>query len=144
MPKQPPIVIRAMAPGDLPLILDSWVRTSRSADPWIPTRTHDVALGRHLERLTASCPIWVAANREDSERILGWICADPRSCVLHWVWVREPWRRAGIASALVAQVARETQGLLMFTGWSQLGSGLAKSLTGLKPWPDCYRPDLGR
>jgi GNAT superfamily N-acetyltransferase len=142
--QQPPIVIRAMVPGDLPLVLDSWVRTSRSADPWAPTQTHDVAMGRHLERLTACASVWAAANREDADRVLGWICAEPSRGLLHWVWVREPWRRAGIASALVGAVARECQGPLMFTGWSHLGVELARSLQGLKPWPDCYRPDLGR
>lgn len=142
--KSPPIAIRALRPGDLPLVLDSWVRTSRSSAPWAPTRTHDCALGRHLEGLTSRAAVWVAANREDEDRILGWLCGDPRGGLLHWVWVREPWRRAGIASALVAQVALETEGPLTITGWSQLGAALARTLAGLKPWPDCYRPDLGR
>jgi GNAT superfamily N-acetyltransferase len=145
MAKQPPIVIRAMVPGDLPLVLDSWVRTSRGADPWVPTRTHDVALGRHLDRLIPGAAVWVAANREDSDRVLGWVCADPSRSLLHWAWTREAWRRAGIASALVGMVTSESRGPLAVTGWSQLGAGLFRSLSSaLRPWPDCYRPDLGR
>jgi hypothetical protein len=120
------------------------VRTSRSAAPWAPTQTHDVAIGRHLEHLIPTQAVWVAANREDADRVLGWICGDPRRGLWHWVWVREPWRRVDIATLLVAQVARESEGPLSFTGWSHLGSEFVRTLEGLRPWPDCYRPDLGR
>jgi len=134
-----------MEPGDRPLILETWIRTSRSCDPWIDHTRHDYSMARHLERLLSRCPTWVAANREADDRILGWLCADVRRGLLHWVWVRQDWRRIGIAKELVAAAAREAVcGLRAFTGWSPSGVCLVRRLPGFQPWPECYRPDLGR
>lgn len=144
--QQSPATIRKMLEGDRPLVLDSWCSTAaRNVAQWVPEGMRARLYRRHMLGLLASSSVWVACNREAEDRILGWLCGDVQRGLVHWAWTREDWRRMGIMRSLVIRMQDEAGKALASTGWTKLGGRAVASLIGIMlPWPDCYRPDLGR
>lgn len=95
---------------DRSFIVSTWSRSfklSHSAglihsDDW-PTVMH-TQLERILDRDGARALI--ACDRDDGDYFYGWIAADTtdRIPVLHYVYVKEPYRRAGIARQLFTAI----------------------------------------
>jgi GNAT superfamily N-acetyltransferase len=140
-------VIRKMAPGDRALVASSWTHGARGASAWWHGDEYARAASRGVDGLLDRCACWVLANPDDINRILGWTCVGTSGVtpVVHWIWVREDWRRLGLARRLLAHVLTETTARLAVSGWSRMGSDLARGCAEMfKPWPDCFRPDLGR
>lgn len=48
----------------------------------------------------------VACSPEDEHQIYGWLCGETqaRRVLLHYVWVKSPYRRQGVASLLASQL----------------------------------------
>jgi len=98
------IKIRPMTPDDMAFIVDSWVKSLDARAIWsriIPESTfisyHRRAIFKVLERARVS----VAVLPDEPTIILGWCCFDPPG-ILHYVLVKNEFRRRGIATALIA------------------------------------------
>lgn len=103
-----PILIRPGDSGDTNYVRSSWLRShadsalarclGRSA---YMTGHHDV-IDALLERAT----LRVACSVTHRATIVGWACVEPAD-VVHYVFVREEFRRYGVARRLLADVTGE-------------------------------------
>lgn len=102
-----PIVLREALPGDMALVLDSWQKSLAAA----------IARGRHTHRFERlllrrgaldlaqelvrrpGVRVTVAAYDADPSLLVGWACTEED--MLHWVYVRKDYRRAGVCTWLV-------------------------------------------
>lgn len=92
--------LRPMVPGDRSFIIDMWLKSrprmfGRALDP----RAYWRGQNRLCNGLLDSCAALVACWTEDPDFIMGW--AVTSSSAVHYVWVREDYRRTGIATDLL-------------------------------------------
>jgi hypothetical protein len=98
----PPLQLRPYAaPGDEPLVYSSWIRQVADLPPLAGTdpREHRDVIGALLARSL----VLVACNPACPDQVYGYVCAEPPDA-LHFVYVRNTWRRFGIGSLLVGQI----------------------------------------
>lgn len=99
--------LRLAVPGDLPLVVQTYVRHWPKAilASELPRGWAQVA-----ERFVAACflrgLITVACAPDDEDQILGYSIAErrPERAVVHWLYVRGPFRRFGVARRMMAAV----------------------------------------
>lgn len=117
MPKKYPLEIEIRPPteADLPYIYSSWIRSWLNAPEfaktecgscgasvpkpdrgWAGAATHSV-----ITRLLRSCSCAVACDPKDMSQVFGFIVGDPEGRVLHWIYVKFPFRRAGVGTRLM-------------------------------------------
>lgn len=100
-----PVLIRQVAPGDLPYLFSTWLRDLRDADGGpLPDDLWYPAHRELIERLLASPNVTalVAAASDAPDEILGYVVAEPGE-VLWWVTVRRPLRKNGLAKRLLTE-----------------------------------------
>lgn len=95
---------REYMPSDKAFILATWLRALRFGNSWynlIDAKVYYAVYHAVLENLLAksTTTIRVACLKDDPEVILGFsVYESPR---LHWVYIKQAWRKLGIARALV-------------------------------------------
>lgn len=90
--------------NDIPCIFSTWANHVRKADPFCrmnPDEFRDHKR-RVMETLIVRAPVAVAHYPGHPDQILGWMCGDGVKNVLHFVFVKEPFRGNGIARSLVS------------------------------------------
>lgn len=97
----PPLILRPYAPGDEALVYSSWINQVRNCAPLAgqDPREHRRVVAALLDR----CPPVVACHPDCPDQVYGYVCAEPPNA-LHFVYVRNTWRRFGIGSMLVGHV----------------------------------------
>lgn len=105
MNEAPPFRIRPAAPTDVPFILNSWLRHYHEHGEGarhVPNDVYFSAQGHHglVVKLLRESTVLVACTDDDQDAILGWACLAPP--VLHYVYVKAPFRRLGIGRALLS------------------------------------------
>jgi len=95
--------MRGAYPTDLGLIVKSWVQEMRHA-PFSKGVPDDVFFAEHrrvvlalVRRAWTTC----AVNVEDENHIYGFVTFELAPERLHWVYVKEPYRRIGLGQALL-------------------------------------------
>lgn len=103
-----PVVLRAAGKADIPFITSSWLKSYRdsAAVKGVPNTIYYASHHRVLEHLIPRSTVLVAANPDATEQILGWICAElvNGAFVLHFLYVKNVFRRFGLAQKLVASL----------------------------------------
>lgn len=101
------LVFRPVAPDELSFVLDSWLKSYRGS-PWAGVlrnnRYFEETRGT-IEDLLARGAKLNACVVEETQRIVGFICnesKDLQACI-HYVYVKDPYRRLGVAKELVRQ-----------------------------------------
>lgn len=98
-----PIAVRLARPADLAFIRNSWLRSYHEHGPLnhVPNDVFFADAGHWgvVDRCLRGSATLVAYPLHDSDSILGWACAGPS--VLHYTYVKAPFRRLGIARALL-------------------------------------------
>ena len=98
-------VVQPCAPGHIPFILSSWVKTAQSAfsrggqTAWICRAAH--ALAWEIMQGHGSACV-VATAPDDGDHVYGY--AVVRDGVLEMVYVKAAFRRAGVATAMLARL----------------------------------------
>lgn len=100
-----PVAIRLAVDADLPFIRNSWLRNYHEHGEGARHVPNDVyfANAGHwgvVDRCLRAGATLVATPEGDDHSILGWACASPN--VLHYVYVKAPFRRLGITPRLLA------------------------------------------
>ena len=109
-----PLAFRPAADADVPLILNSWLMSYRNS-AFAKAIPNDVYFGdnghrgRILSLLAGEPYLLVACSPEDEDDVRGWICATVPAergeltdhAVVHYVYVKQIWRRHGIATRLL-------------------------------------------
>lgn len=97
-----PITIREMREGDRNLVFSSWLKSNAtSATARVAGHTAYYS-GQHalIERLMQAGTVRVVCSQASPDTIVGWASMEPG--VVHYVWVREEFRRAGVAKMLLS------------------------------------------
>jgi len=60
--------------------------------------------GHHkvIEKTLKKSSCLIAAHADDHDQIIGWICTEDKN-ILHYIYVKSPFRRSGIAELLIAE-----------------------------------------
>lgn len=98
---------RALEPDELPFVLDSWSRSWRTSEyaGTVPNHLQPTVVRELLGGLLArGAKITVAVI---GSRIAGYVCHERKGkqAVIHWAYVKDPFRRQGIGSSLVLFVS---------------------------------------
>lgn len=106
--------VRAGGPADVNFIYATWLRSYRHSSQFAARiqdavfyRYHQAAIARILQRGAA---VNVCTPQGEPELILGYAVAE--GCVLHFVYVKKPFRRGGIGLALAGKPE-------LFTHWTK-------------------------
>lgn len=106
--------------------MDTWFRSYRTS-PWagvIPNHLYFPTMREMLAGLVARGAKLTAAavGTEAGERVLGWVCHEDKGAdtVLHFVYVKDPFRRQGLGKALVDYVIGSGEGRLLYTHRTRL------------------------
>lgn len=112
----PPIAIRAAKPYDTPLIFSSWLRSYKACrDKHVEQTVYFKEHHKLIDRLLAEGQVLVATPQDDADTILGW-CVKSGGC-LHFVYVKEAFRRLGIGKALVGEFEQHSHLTPYFVKW---------------------------
>jgi GNAT superfamily N-acetyltransferase len=90
----------------------TWLGGARKCPAWraVPWDVFDRGHRELIARLWGLGRILVAADPEDDDVVWGWACES--NGVLHWVYVKGPFRRAGIALRLLSSLGLDDGELL--------------------------------
>jgi hypothetical protein len=98
-----PFKVRGMVKGDRPLILgtllNSYYRGAVAPLKFISYQTFMVLYGPIVEKLLKTSEVRIASNPEDPDTVIAW--AIVQSGILHFVWVKDSYRRNGVCRALL-------------------------------------------
>lgn len=108
--------IRASRADDFNFIMATWLRGAYYGNPWFAWIDKDIFMHRYhvvLEKLLDKPEVGVAVAclQDDPDTILGYSVVE--SNILHWVYVKESWRKMGIAKSLVPKTIDTTTHLTM-------------------------------
>lgn len=126
-PLEGEVHIRPATEGDLPFIVDSWMR-SYSKSVTVARPIYDRFQRELIERLLKASTVLVACNSESPSQLFGYVVAQRRGAVvvLHYVYVKQIFRHFGIAAALLSHVG--AQGRCQYTHRTKKGESLARKL----------------
>lgn len=94
---------------DVPFIHSTWLKSLRYGNDWfkqIDQKAYFREYNKVIDRILAkpTTLIKIAHLADDPEIILGYAIFEPgvsRETILHWVYVKQAWRRIGIARLLI-------------------------------------------
>lgn len=116
---------RAVGPSDpaMPFVLDSWVSSyletaclQRGIDPALRMDANYVKfwLRRQVRSLLETSETVVAVMQDDPDTYVGWVCGIPGAKTVHYVYVKDAWRKGGVAARLVQHIVPEGPGRYTF------------------------------
>lgn len=102
--KRLPVRIRTADEGDAALIYSSWLKSYASQNRDQPKATVYRLHQKVAKRLLEESITLVACMDDDASQVIGWLCArrTPKFLVVHYCYVKAPFRRFGIARALLS------------------------------------------
>lgn len=107
------VVYRPLVADDVPFVFSSWLKSYREEMRDVPGKVyfhHHQAL---IQKLLEKAAVYVAANAEDPSQILGYLaCQNIRGVlVVHYLYVKAPFRNHGIASSLLQRARAGVVGI---------------------------------
>jgi len=124
-----PVVIRKATEADLPLIYSSWIRSYRTgkARKGLPGRGGvRYAESQHqiVTRLLSRSDVRVACYAKNPQLILGWVCLEPETSTVHYVYVKSAYRGLGVVRDLLGTLlwqpcrySHKTRKVRAMEGW---------------------------
>lgn len=115
-----PIAFRDVAEGDVPFIFSSWLQSYRDSEE-VRNIGNDAYFGGHhkviaelAQRPEAKC--FVACASDFPAQIFGWAYGESGAeTVLHYVYVKQQYRRMGIARGLLQKIHQQRDGGILCT-----------------------------
>lgn len=101
-----PVTYRDYREDDEGFLYNSWLRSFRDGSKWAEEIPGQIYFANHkqvIARLLQDSGIVIAANPESDDQIFGYGVYQPMSggvTVLHYLYVKQPYRRLGIGTAL--------------------------------------------
>lgn len=100
-----PIQLRSKRDDDRGFIYKNWLRSYRDSEGWVSNTVYYWHQHRIIDRLwNDPGVVWlVAVSQADPTHIYGFLCGEQTDAgfVVHYVYVRQVFRRKGVATALV-------------------------------------------
>lgn len=138
--------IREMTEKDTSFIFDSWLKSWRTSRYSGVVRNKDyyaVYRATIEDLIGRGSVILLAVNPENTDHIYGWICYEltpDNKTVIHYLYVKDPFHKYKIDSALLDQVPGEKPGFFTFK-YPQVEEALVRRWPGTK-WS--WVPEIGR
>lgn len=124
------IRLRPATESDVPFIFNSWLKCYRHSNN---TRgcENPVYFAQHhilLEGLCKRSTILIACNENDISQIYGYVCSEMVEGVLvvHFIYVKEMFRKFGVANILAAAIGFEREAPVFYTHRTFSSEGLEK------------------
>lgn len=125
------VILRPVRSEDVALITNSWLTSYRdSCHVWgVPDRSYYWCEHKILEKLIPRSAVVVACLEEDPNVILGWVAyeiAEGGVMVIHYMYVKKPFRALKIATKLFQEVWKIEQepGVVIFTARTKHSWGI--------------------
>lgn len=101
--KKLPVRVRKADDGDISFIYSSWLKSYAAQNKDQPKITVYKMHRKVVQRLLEDGITLVACMEDDPDQVLGWLCAQriPKFLVVHYCYVKAPYRRFGLARALI-------------------------------------------
>jgi hypothetical protein len=104
MNKKDLISFREPEENDLNFIFSSWKQSLRDGNPFYSAIDHDVYFEKSEPVIQSilsrpDCRVKIACLKDDPEVILGYCVFENK--IVHWVYIKEVWRRIGLSSDLL-------------------------------------------
>lgn len=135
-----PCAFRRLALDDWAFVYSSWMRSYRAAAFAISNPVYYHHQRALIAQLLQRGLCLLVHNPEDAAQLLGFAAAEAVGgvCVLHYLYVKHPFRRLGVARALCLEAARQlhTAGGYQHTHRTAAGKHLADTL------PSTFNPYL--
>lgn len=137
-----PYMIRNVHPKDVPFVTNSWLKSFRgSGEAHRIKNTFYFSDGHKvLEEIIPQSVVVVLCDRVDPNQILGYLCYTmyDTCMVLHYVYLKAPFRKMGLASQLIRwAVQSEKPPVVFYTHLTKKFDRIARKKKG---W--YYRPAL--
>lgn len=118
-PNNSPVAFRFGTAQDANFIMNSWLKSYRPspANNRIDSDIYFPRQSKVIKRCLANSYVVVACNCDDSEQIYGYLIAQPLAddVVFHWMYVKYPYRKLGIARWMLKLVIDQaTEGTKFF------------------------------
>ena len=106
------VKFRPQKDEDRSLILNSWLKSFRNSHETrnVPKEIYYVAQEKVVEDTIDSVQVLVAHHLEDVDHVLGYIVFEndePNAAIIHYVFVKQPYRKFGIARSLWEQATKD-------------------------------------
>lgn len=116
------VQVRRGLPGDFNFIISTWLRSFKHASYFAKRIQNAIFYRFHhnlCTRLLARSQVFVACDRVDPNVIYGWLVTEKfeGNDVVHYVYVKAPFRRMGIAATLLVGASVDPN-TLVFSHWS--------------------------
>lgn len=129
------IKIRSVRPGDEPFIINSYLNSYRSSPlvSSVPKGFYYSNQTEVIKLLMAESAAKVACNPEDEDQIYGYVLASETSefVFCHWVYIKGPFRRFGVATKLLADLPQKTA---FYTHFNEFQELFKKHKAKYVPW----------
>lgn len=100
----PGVSVRFANETDINFITSSWLKSFRDGyfNATVGNRVYFDQHHRVLEKLLPRASVLIACNEEKPDQIYGWLCFEvlDRHLVLHYVYVKDPFRQMGLAQQM--------------------------------------------
>lgn len=110
MSEESPIMMRRATKDDIAFITNSWLRSFRDGltSRAIPNDVYYYNQHRVIEKLLPKCVNVVVCRADNPDQILGYAIAESTdTClVIHFVYVKAPFRKLGLASNLCRELIK--------------------------------------
>lgn len=123
------ILLRQLTADDIPFLYDSWLNSYRDSPFFSKKIRSSIFFKFHrkiVSKLLEKSQVIIAAAKEDPDIIIAYIVFDETKRILHYVYVKEPFRHLGIASKLLDIAALHKMELA--THFTIKGEKIAKKL----------------
>lgn len=141
--------LRPATESDVNFIFKSWLRCYRHS---FNTRgcENPVFFAQHhklIEGLCKKASIVIACNHDDISQIYGFICSEmvDNLPVIHFVYVKEMFRRMGVAALLAENAGFKREAPVFYTHRTYSSEGLEKKFAMVyNPYLSYYAYELGK
>lgn len=111
---------RAAVPDDEAIVFNAWLLAHRKHGDWPPRLSSQRYFAEHkatIAQLIARSRMLVACNEQRPTQVLGFICWE--GATLHWLFVKQPFRRHGIARELLKLARLNDEPSIRCSHWTQ-------------------------
>lgn len=125
-----PILLRPANSEDVPFVFNAWLKSFRNSQ-FAKPMLNEIFYAEHhkvIEKILNHYDVIVACNEEDKSQIYGFICAGYTENIftLHYVYVKQPFRKMGIGTALLNGFEHTPEYTSVYTHQSKLAERLAE------------------
>ena len=115
------IVVRGFEAGDKSFLYDAWLKSFKNTSDFAKRIPDGIFFHEHGEKITAmamrsTARVVVATLDDEPGLILGFAAYEVDPGCLHYVYVREAWRKVGIARKMLG--AAHLSGRVLFSHWT--------------------------